>query len=205
MAAEGQRAAAASALPENIEQVSFVELLDIARKLDKDNIDLQAANSEKDNEIWKLKQQLAAVSQQVSAAVAAGPSTPAGSKRYSQVTEGISREAAQALVGDHGTVTHNTTRSHIRSLQPQEICDWLSMPSTIKGVSLKVHAPASSSMRGTGKGKAPAATGDARLHSLELRWTDSILTLKFRTLLLEPPAAPPPPPPTEVTSAEESE
>lgn len=83
MAAEGQRAAAASALPENIEQVSFVELLDIARKLDKDNIDLQAANSEKDNEIWKLKQQLAAVSQQVSAAVAAGPSTPAGSKRYS--------------------------------------------------------------------------------------------------------------------------
>jgi hypothetical protein len=51
-----------------------------------------------------------------------------------QVTEGVSREATLNLIGCHGTVTHNTTRTYIRSLQPQEIVDWLKIPTLIKGV-----------------------------------------------------------------------
>lgn len=63
-----------------------------------------------------------------------------GARRQQQVTEGINREASQTLMGSVGTVTHDTTRSHIRSLQPREITEWLKIPSVIKGVATKASA-----------------------------------------------------------------
>jgi hypothetical protein len=42
--------------------------------------------------------------------------------------------------------------------------------------------------QGTPRPKGEPTSGDAVLHSLEVRWADGILTLKFRTLLVGPAA-----------------